>query len=122
MVREVRGELVCRICHADITHSGQGCSWGCPGNFVHGPAPRDRWFEPKIDADEIKAHEELLLALLKEHRATCVLCHDREDLWVTCALGEVLRSAWFSAFRLLMQPARWSDTETVRPFRIGGVS
>ena len=72
--------------------------------------------------NEIEAHEELFLAMLREHRDTCGLCHDRDDLWVTCRLGEVLRGAWFNSFRLLMQPATWSSIETVRPFQIGGVS
>lgn len=72
--------------------------------------------------NEIQGHEELLLALLRDHRASCPLCHDRDDLWVTCKLGEVLRGAWFSAFRLLMHPTTWSDVETVRAFSLEGLS
>ncbi len=83
-----------------------------PGSAEHG----------KGLSSEIEAHEELLLAMLKEHRASCQLCHDRDDLWVTCALGEVLRGAWFNAFLLLIQPSRWSTVETVRPFQMGGLS
>jgi hypothetical protein len=72
--------------------------------------------------DDIQAHEELLLAMMREHRTTCGLCHDRDELWVTCRLGEVLRGAWFNAFRLLQQPTTWSLVETVRPFSLGGAS
>lgn len=86
------------------------------------PRPRSDAPPNVLESEEIEAHEQLLLAMLREHRESCRLCHDREDFWVTCQLGEVLRSAWFNAFRLLITPTRWSTTETVRPFQIGGVS